>query len=211
MWAYVKDNKIEEIIVRPKDMVIDDVRHSRKIFTAWSWSELNAIGIYTVEPGTKGDDRFQITSQPTYAFNSAGKKVTTTYTTTDKALADSNAVDEDGNNITDAEGNQVINYGLKTLAKNQAKRTAHQLIKRFGWLVQRVTMDSSATIPSAVTTYCAAIRTDCADICTAIDNASDITAFKALYADTLDSDGNVTQVNRINRWTSDSTVQDYIR
>ena len=211
MWAYVKDNKIEEIIVRPKDMVIDDIRHSRRIFTAWSWSELNAIGIYTVEPGTKGDDRFQITSQPTYAFNSAGKKVTTTYTTTDKALADSNAVDEDGNNITDAEGNQVINYGLKTLAKNQAKRTAHQLIKRFGWLVQRVTMDSSATIPSAVTTYCAAIRTDCADICTAIDNASDITAFKALYADTLDSDGNVTQVNRINRWTSDSTVQDYIR
>ena len=72
-------------------------------------------------------------------------------------------------------------------------------------------MDSSATIPSAVTTYCAAIRTDCGDICTAIDNASDMTAFKALYADTVNSEGVVTQVNRINRWTTDSTVTDYIR
>ena len=72
-------------------------------------------------------------------------------------------------------------------------------------------MDSSATIPSAVTTYCAAIRKDCGDICTAIDNASDMAAFKALYADTVNSEGEITQVNRINRWTSDSTVKDYIR
>ena len=211
MWAYVKDNKIQEIIPIPKNIVIDDVKHPAKIFTNWSWSELNSIGIYTVEPATEGDNRFEVTSSPTYTFNSSGNKVTTANTKTERPLADANAVDEDGNNITDADGNQVINYGLKTLAKQQAKQTAHNLIKRFGWLVQRVTMDSSATIPSAVTTYCAAIRTDCADICTAIDNASDMTAFKALYADTLDSDGNITQVNRINRWTTDSTVTDYIR
>jgi len=211
MWAYIKDNKIEEIIARPKDMVIDDVRHSRRIFTAWSWAELNAIGIYTVEAGTKGDDRFEVTSNPTYTYSASGKKVTTAYTTTDKALADSNAVDEDGNNLLDADGNQVINYGLKTIAKNQAKTTAHGLIKSFGWLVQRVTMDSSATIPSAVTTYCAAIRTDCAAIITAIDGASNMSAFKALYADTVDSDGEITEVNRINRWTDDSTVETYIR
>ena len=211
MWALITDGNIQEIIAKPKDMVIDDVRHSRRIFSAWSWAELNAIGIYTVEAGTKGDDRFQITSSPTYTFDSSNNKVTTAYTTTDKALADSNAVDEDGNNLLDADGNQVINYGLKTIAKNQAKTTAHGLIKRFGWLVQRVTMDSSATIPSAVTTYCAAIRTDCAAIITAIDGASNMTAFKALYADTVNSDGEVTEVNRINRWTTDSTVEDYIR
>ena len=216
MWAYVTDNTIQEIIRFPKSMVINNVRHPRAIFTAWSWTELNNIGIYTVEPGIKGDDRFEITSQPTYAFDSANKKVTTTYTKTDKALADSNAVDEDGNNLLDADGNQIINYGLKTLAKEQAKRTAHGLIKRFGWLVQRVTMDSSATIPSAVTTYCAAIRTDCADICTAIDNAANMTAFKALYQDTYnyDSDGEITSVNtvaRVNRWTDDTNVKTYER
>ena len=96
MWAYIKDNKIEEVIARPKDMVIDDIRHSRRIFTAWTWDELNAIGIYTVEAGAQGDDRFEITSQPTYTFDSSNKKVTTKYTTTDKALDDSEAKDEDG-------------------------------------------------------------------------------------------------------------------
>jgi len=211
MWAYIKDDKIEEIIARPKDMVIDDIRHSRRIFTAWTWDELNAIGIYTVEPGTKGNDRFETTSQPTYTFDSSNKKVTTKYTTTDKALDDTEAKDEDGKNMLDENGNKIINLGLKTIAKNECKTTAHEFIKRFGWLVQRVTMDSSATIPSAVTTYCAAIRKDCDDICTAIDNASDMDAFKGLYADELNSDGSIKTVNRINRWTTDSTVTDYIR
>ena len=211
MWAYIKDNKIEEIISIPKDIVIDNVRHSRRIFTSWTWDELNAIGIYTVEAAEKGDDRFEITSQPTYTFDSSGKKVTTKYTISNKSLDDANAKNEDGSDMKDADGNQVVNYGLKTIAKNQAKTKAHELIKRFGWLVQRVTMDSSATIPSAVTTYCAAIRTDCAAIITAIDGASNMTAFKALYVDTVDSDGEITEVNRINRWTTDSTVEDYIR
>ena len=211
MWAYIKDNKIEEIIARPKDMYIDVIRHSRRIFTAWTWDELNAIGIYTVEPGTQGDNRFEITSQPTYTFDSSNKKVTTKYTITDKELDDVEAKDSDGKNILDVDGNKVITLGLKTIAKNKCKTNAHNLIKRFGWLVQRVTMDSSATIPSAVTTYCAAIRKDCDDICTAIDNASDMTAFKALYANELNSDGSIKTVNRIDRWTTDTTVIDYIR
>mgnify|MGYP003132808935 FL=1 len=211
MWAYIKDNKIEEIIARPKDMVIDDVRHSRRIFTAWTWDELNAIGIYTVEPGTQGDDRFETTSQPTYTFDSSNKKVTTKYTTSNIALDDSEAKDESGNNILDADGNKVINYGLKTQAKNECKITANGLIVRFNWLVERSIYDSSKAIPDAVKTYVTAIRKDCNDIETAITNASDMTAFKALYANELNSDGTVKTVARVNRWTSDSTVTEYIR
>ena len=206
MWAYIKYNKIEDIIARPKDMVIDDVRHSRRIFTAWTWDELNAIGIYTVEPGTKGDDRFEITSSPTYTYSSSNKKVTTAYTTTDRALDDSEAKDSDGKNILDINGNKLINYGLKTLAKNQCKITANNYIARFNWLVERSVYDSSKAIPDAVKTYVAAIRTDCGEIETAITNASDMTAFKALYTDEFNSDGTVKTINRINRWTSDSTV-----
>ena len=216
MWAYIKDNKIEEIIVRPKDMVIDDVRHSRRIFTAWTWNELNAIGIYTVEAGTKGDDRFEITSSPTYTYSSSNKKVTTKYTITDKALDDSEAKDDDGKNILDDDGNKVINYGLKTLAKNQCKITANEFIARFNWLVERSIYDSSKAIPDEVKTYVTAIRKDCSDIETAITNASDMAAFKALYQDiyNYDSDGEIVSVKtvaRVNRWTSDSTVEKYIR
>ena len=216
MWAYIKDNKIEEIIARPKDMVIDDIRHSRRIFTAWTWDELNAIGIYTVEAGTQGDNKFEITSQPTYTFSKTNKKVTTKYTITDKALDDSEAKDDDGKNILDDDGNKVINYGLKTLAKNQCKITANEFIARFNWLVERSIYDSSKAIPDEVKTYVTAIRKDCSDIETAITNASDMAAFKALYQDiyNYDSDGEIVSVKtvaRVNRWTSDSTVEKYIR
>ena len=214
MWALIKDNKIEEIIRFPKTMVIDDVTHSRRIFTAWSWTELNNIGIYTVEAGTQGDDRFQITSQPTYTYSASGKKVTTAYTTTDKALDDAEAKDESGNNILDEKGNKTYNYGLKTQAKEKAKQQANSLINRFNWLVERSIYDSSKSIPDAVKTYVASIRTDCANIEKAIDDASDMTAFKLLYADTykeVDGEQVVDVVARVNRWTDDYDVKSYIR
>ena len=211
MWAYIKDNKIEEIIARPKDMVIDDVRHSRRIFTAWTWDELNAIGIYTVEAGTQGDDRFQITSQPIYTYSSSGKKVTTTYTTTDKALDDAEAKDEDGKNILDEKGNKTYNYGLKTQAKNLAKQQANSYIKQFNWLVERLAYDSSKTIPDAVKTYVASIRTDCANIEKAIDDASDMTAFRKLYDWEYNEDGSVKTIAPIQNWSDDYDVQQYVR
>jgi hypothetical protein len=211
MWAYVTDNTIQEIIRFPKSMVINNVRHPRAIFTAWSWTELNNIGIYTVEPGTQGDDRFEYTSQPTYAFDSSNKKVTTTYTKTDKALADSNAVDDDGNAVLDRKGNQVVNLGLKSIAKNRCKTQANNLIKRFNWLVERYTYDNSKTIPSAVSTYVTNVRNSCTTICNAIDNSADMAAFKALHNDTYDSDGNLTAVATINNWPDDYDVQTYER
>ena len=216
MWAYIKDNKIEEIIRFPKTMVIDDVTHSRRIFTSWSWTELNNIGIYTVEDGTKGNDNFEYTSQPKYTFSSSNKKVTTAYTTTDKTLDDTEAKDESGNNILDEKGNKTYNYGLKTQAKEKAKQQANNLISRFNWLVERSIYDSSKSIPDAVKTYVAAIRTDCGEIETAIDGASDMTAFKALYQDiyNYNSDGEIVSVKtvaRVNRWTDDYDVKSYTR
>ncbi len=211
MWAYIKDNKIEEIIRFPKTMVIDDVTHSMIIFTAWTWDEFNAIGIYTVEAGAQGDNRFEITSSPTYTYSSSNKKVTTTYTTTDKALDDSEAKDESGNNILDEKGNKTYNYGLKTQSKNNANQQANGLIKQFNWLVERSIYDSSKTIPDAVKTYVASIRTDCGEIKTAIDSASDMAAFKVLYTDELNSDGTVKTVARVNRWTDDYDVKSYTR
>jgi len=211
MWAYVKSNKIEEIIRFPKTMVIDNITHSRRIFTSWSWTELNKIGIYTVENGTKGDDNFEITSQPTYTYSASGKKVTTAYTTTDKALDDSEAKDDDGKNILDEKGNKTYNYGLKTQAKEKAKQQANSLINRFNWLVERSIYDSSKSIPNAVKTYVAAIRTDCANIEKAIDDASDMSAFRKLYDWEYNEDGSVKTIAPIQNWSDDYDVKSYIR
>ena len=213
MWALINDdNSINEIIRFPRSITINNVKHPRAIFTKWSWSELNAIGIYEVlDNGTKGDDRFEITSQATWTFNASDNNVTSSYTITDKTLTDTNDVDEDGNAVLDYKGNQTVTLGLKSIAKEKAKQQANSLIKPFNWLVERLAYDSSKTIPSAVGTYVGDIKTDCAAIEAAIDGASNMTAFKALYQDTIDSDGNVTEVARVNRWTDDYDVKTYIR
>ena len=212
MWAYIKDNKIEQIYQRPKSLVLGEVRYPSNMFTKYTDVEKAAIGIYPVEDsGTKGNDRFEITSQATYTWSASDKKVTTSYTITEKSLIDVEAKDESGNNILDEKGNKTYDYGLKTLAKEVAKQQANNFIKQFNWLVERSIYDSSKAIPDAVKTYVAAIKTDCNNIETAIDNASDMAAFKALYVDELNSDGTVKTVARINRWSDDYDVKTYIR
>ena len=212
MWALIKDNKIEQIYQRPKSLVIGEVRYPSNMFTKYTDAEKAAIGIYPVEDtGTKGNDKFEYTSQATYTWSASDKKVTTSYIITDKSLVDTEVKDESGNNILDEKGNKTYNYGLKTQAKEKAKQQANSFIKQFNWLVERSIYDSSKTIPSAVGTYVGDIKTDCAAIEAAIDGASDMAAFKALYEDTRDSDGNVTEVARVNRWSDDYDVKEYVR
>ena len=212
MWAYIKDNKIEQIYQRPKSLVLGEVRYPSNMFSKYTDAEKAAIGIYPVEDsGTKGDDRFENTSQATYTWSASDKKVTTSYTITEKSLVDVEAKDASGNNILDEKGNKTYTYGLKTLAKNKAKLSANKFIARFNWLVERSIYDSSKAIPDAVKTYVAAIKTDCANIETAIDNASDMAAFKKLYDWEYNEDGSVKTIAPIQNWSDDYDVQQYVR
>jgi len=212
MWALIKDNKIEQIYQRPKSLVIGEVRYPSNMFTKYTDAEKAAIGIYPVEDtGTKGDDRFEYTSQATYSFSASDKKVTTSYTITAKSLVDVNDVDKDGNAITDYKGNQTITLGLKSIAKEKAKKQANDYIKQFNWLVERSVYDSSKTIPSAVGTYVGKIKADCATIEAAIDGASDMAAFKKLYEWEYNEDGSVKTIAPIHNWSDDYDVKQYVR
>jgi len=212
MWALIKDNKIEQIYQRPKSLVLGEVRYPSNMFTKYTDAEKAAIGIYPVEDsGTKGDDRFEYTTGPTYTWSAFDKKVTTSYTIVEKSLVDVEAKDGDGNNILDEKGNKTYNYGLKKLAKEKAKQQANNFIKQFNWLVERSIYDSSKAIPDAVKTYVAAIKTDCANIETAIDNASDMAAFKKLYDWEFNEDGTVKTIAPMYNWSDDYDVKEYVR
>jgi hypothetical protein len=212
MWALIKDNKIEQIYQRPKSLVIGEVRYPSNMFTKYTDAEKAAIGIYPVEDtGTKGDDRFEYTSQATYSFSASDKKVTTSYTITEKSLVDVNDVDKDGNAIKDYKGNQTVTLGLKSLAKEEVKQKANNYIKQFNWLVERSIYDSSKTIPSAVGTYVGKIKADCATIEAAIDGASDMAAFKKLYEWEYNEDGSVKTIAPIHNWSDDYDVKQYVR
>ena len=214
MWALVKSNKIEEIISSPKDMIIDDVRHPRALFSVWTDAERKAIGILPVTTsGTPLNSKYYIEKNEAFAI--AGDKNSVVRTigekVADRKLDDEDAKDEDGKQLYEDDGTtKRINYGLKTNAKRKATSDANGFCQGFNWLIQRkVTADTA--IPSDVVTYMAAIRTDHKAICDAIDGASDMNAFIALHTDTYKEDGTIDVVARVNRWTSDKDVQQYRR
>ena len=117
-----------------------------------------------------------------------------------KALDDVNAVDEDGNAILDEDGVQVVTKGLKSNAIAQTKVTAGSLLAPTDWMVVKAAEVSGYTVPSAVTTYRAAVRTASNTIETAITNAADHAAFMALYDVPVDANGDPTGNAPINDW-----------
>ena len=216
MWAYVKDNKIQELIRFPKPMVIDGVKHPRQIFTSWTAAEKKAIGILPVTSGTKLDDRYYISNNETYAIASDGNSVVGTITKAkNKTLTDTNAVNEDGSKVLDEKGNQVVIPGLRTIAKQKADTTAHSMLKRFSWLVERkITAD--VAIPSEVTTFMANVRAAHKSICDAIDACNSMSKFVAIHTDeyNYDSDGKITSVKtiaKVNDWPDDYDIKSYYR
>jgi len=211
MWAYVKDNKIQELIRFPKPMVIDGVKHPRQIFTSWTAAEKKAIGILPVTPGTKLDDRFYISNNETYAIASDGNSVVGTITKAkNKSLTDTNEVNEDGSKILDEKGNQVVTPGLRTIAKQKAAKTAHSMLSRFSWLVERkITAD--VAIPSEVTNFMSSVRAAHKSICDAIDACNSMTKFIAIHTDEYNEDGSLKTIAKVNDWPDDYDIKSYYR
>jgi hypothetical protein len=147
------------------------------------------------------DEAFAIAGDKNSVVRTIGEKAA------DRKLADEDAKDEDGNQLYEDDGTtKKINYGLKTVAKNKATTDASSLLDGFNWLIARkVTADTA--IPSAVVTYMAAVRTAHASICTAIDNASDMDAFKVLNTTEYNEDGSVKTIAKVDDWPDDSGVK----
>jgi len=192
MWAKLNSDgdAIEEIITRAKDMLVDGINYPKVLFTLWTDAERLAINIVPVTTtGSHLDTSFYVEKDPTYAIANDKESVVRTIGVkqSDKTLAD-----------------------LKTAAKVTANIAASNLLKGYGWLAERkVTAD--VDVPSDVLSFMAAIRTDHANILTAIDNASDMDAFIALHTNTFDENNEVDVVARVSRWTSDADANAYRR
>ena len=192
MWAKLNSDRdaIEEIIVNTKDMLVDGINYPKVLFTLWTDAERLAINIVPVTTtGSHLDTSFYVEKDPTYAIANDKESVVRTIGVkqSDKTLAD-----------------------LKTAAKVAANIAASNLLKGYGWLAERkVTAD--VDVPSDVLSFMAAIRTDHANILTAIDNASDMDAFIALHTNTFDENNEVDVVARVSRWTSDADANAYRR
>ena len=181
MWGLVQDGSITKIINKPKGMVIGDIQYSRNIFSSrWTNAEREAIGIYEVEfdNTNKKDEKWYINTNQSFAF--AGGKITASYgSATAKAHADTLFTAQDESNGLGTEG-EVKVKGLKTLRIENIKQQAAGILQDTDWYIVRKA-DAGTSVPSAITTHRAAVRTKCAQMETAITNASNTPAIETLY------------------------------
>jgi len=183
MFALVESGSITKMLSGNRGIIIGDNQYPKAIFNLWSKAEREAIGIYEVvfDNTNKKDEAYYINTNQ--SFNFADGKVTASFgTATAKLLEDRNEVDEAGEPLLDEKGNQIVTKGLKSQKKANIKSQASGLLAPTDWYVIKATDVESYSVPSAVTTFRADVRTKSNEMETAIDNASDVDALATLYA-----------------------------
>ena len=194
MYAIVEDNNIIQFINNPKSVVIGDVRYPAKIFQLWTTAEKEAIGIYEIisDKTNYKNPAYYNNTNSTYTF--ANDKVTESWgTATPKRLEDENAIDEDGNDILDNDGNQIINYGLKNEKKKIIKQQASGLLAPTDWYVVKATEVEDYNVPENITTYRAEVRAKSNEMENQIDSCTTVEELETLYTYTEKEDGTITR------------------
>ena len=184
MYALIEDNSISKIITNPKSIVIGDVRYPAKIFSLWSQSELNNIGIYKVvtDSTNKKDDEYYINTNEEY--NYADGQVTRSWgTATPKQLEDKNATDENGVELNPV----VVIEGLKTQKKKIVKSQASGLLTPTDWYIVKASEVADYSVPSNITTFRADVRSKSNEMETQIDACTNVEELETLY--TRDQNG----------------------
>jgi hypothetical protein len=162
MFALVQDGSIIKHFSGGKGVTIGDIQYPRNIFTLWSAEEKEAIGIYEIvhNNNNKRDEAFYTNTNVSYAF--ADGVVTASYGSATAKLLNGT-------------------LGLKSQKKLKIKQHASNLLTPTDWYVIKATDVESYSVPSAVTTYRANVRTKSNDMEVLIDACSTVDELAALY------------------------------
>ena len=196
MFAIVESGSITSMPRGNKGVEINGVKHPASIFTLWSESERNAIGVYTIEIDNTNlkDEEWYVNTNITYTFS--GGKVKGSYgTATAKNIADTKWTQkeiDDGEAPAGADTNTVKVEGLKTIKKRMIDNQCAGILAPSDWMVVKAT-ETGGTMDSGWKTWRASVRTKCNSMQTQIDNAADVDALAALFTYTEQEDKSVTR------------------
>ena len=180
MFALVESGNITQMPKGNRGITLNNIQYPPTIYTLWSESERNAIGIYTVEEDNTNlkDNEWYINTNQSYAFG--GGKVTATYgTATAKSLTDTLYTQADEDNGLGTKDDIKVE-GLKTYKKRMIDNQCARLLAPSDWMVIRAT-ETGGTMDSGWKTWRASVRTKCNSMQTQIDNASDVDALATLF------------------------------
>ena len=156
---------------------VNGVRHPRN-WNIWSADHKASMNIEEITLDAKPDGKF--------------------HNWIDKGLEGiSNITDK---NLDDTGSGEDLVLGLKSKEKLNVKSQQGGLLAQTDWAVVRKA-DTGVAVPTKIATYRAAIRTKATEMEKAIDDASNMAAFKALFLiHDMDSDGKVTKTGILFDW-----------
>ena len=196
MFALVESGSITKMLNGNRGITIGDNQYPASIFTvAWTESERNAIGVYTVEIDNtnRKDSEWYINTNITYAFGSG--KVTGTYgTATARNIADTlwTQQDKDDGLLGDRSIGDLKVKGLKRLKKELIDNQCAGILAPSDWMYVKAG-EEGVSMDSGWKTWRASVRTKCNSMQTQIDNAANVDALAALFVYTEQEDGSVTR------------------
>ena len=182
MYALITDGSIAKTLSGNRGLTIGGIQYPQDIFSKWTESQRNAIGIFEViqNNAKKKDEAYYTNTNQTFTYDADAGTVTATYgDATAKAHADTLYTAQNESDGLGTEGEVKIE-GLKTKKIRNIKQQAAGILQDTDWYIVRKA-DANMAVPSAVTNHRAAVRTKCAEMETAITNASNTPAIETLY------------------------------
>ena len=180
MWALVESNNVTQVYTRPEGLTIGDVNYPRNIFTLWSSSELEALGIYEVviDNSNLKDREYYINTDQ--SFNFASGTVTASYgTATARPLDNVLFTAQDETDGLGTEG-EVKQPGVRPPKLAIVDQQAYGLLLPNDWMVVKAN-ETGGSVASNWTTYRAGVRTAANSMKTKINAVSTVDELAALY------------------------------
>ena len=181
MFVLVENDSITKTLNTNRGITLGENQYPRAIYTSWSPAEREAIGIYEVvfDNTNKKDEKYYINTNQ--SFNFAGGVATASYgSATANSLGDTLFTAQDEIDGKGTEG-EVATRGLKHTHKENIKKEASNLLTITDWYVIKATEVESYSVPAAMTTYRAAVRTKSNDMEVLIEACSTVDELAALY------------------------------
>ena len=213
MWAIVKDSKLVRLTQGNESITVSDITHPKSIFRHWTKSQLKNIGVYEFISGSTPNE-FETPTTTSYKVDDSKGTVTETINKTDKAITDTLYTSQnktDGVIPAGKDVGDVASKGLKTIYTEQIQKQASALLAPTDWMVTRKVEDSNKTIPSAVSTYRASVRTEADKIVKAISDCDTLDKLKALFVTEYNKDGSIKTLATMQSLPSDENIEGYKR
>ena len=194
-FAVVQDGQVTQILPLDIPFNIGSQQFSAVYLRTSTPAEKLQAGIWDIIEGVRPNDKYYWITGPSYRVNETNSTVEASYSGTAKLLDDREESDQDGNPLyvqvldnTDPANPVMVNSterlvtkGLKTTETAAVKATANSLLSATDWMIIRK-VERNVDVPADVTTYRAAVITECTRLVAAIAATTSVDELAAIQA-----------------------------